>query len=101
MALDLDGHEVGVSWVPTFAAWTLSGGRSTVARARALLRDGLAGRGFHGEALAEGELMGCELVTNAVRHACPPFELRRLADLGAVICEIVDGRRGADPGRHR
>lgn len=84
--------------LPAYAAWTLPAGRGAVARARALARRTLAERGLHGEALAEGELMACELATNAVRHARPPYELRlRATRPASVVCEIVDALPALPP----
>ena len=36
------------------------------------------------------ELLVSELVTNAIRHAQPPLQLRMILD-GALICEVSDG----------
>lgn len=90
MVVELQGGAAGAG-LPAFAAWTLPPGRAAIGRARMLARDVLAARGLHGDTLAEAELMVCELVTNAARHACPPYELRLRAADDTVTCEIVDG----------
>lgn len=42
--------------------------------------------------------MACELATNAVRHARPPYELRlRATRQAAVVCEVVDALPALPP----
>lgn len=98
MVVDMGQPGEGAPSPPTLAAWALPPGRDAVGRARVLARNVLARRGFRGDVLAEAELMVCELVTNAARHAYPPYELRlRAADEDAVVCEIVDGLEALPP----
>ncbi|MDF5754721.1 ATP-binding protein [Spongiactinospora sp. TRM90649] len=64
-----------------------------VRAARAVVRDAL--RGLKEDDLRDAELVVAELAGNAVRHACPPYEVRVFSVGGrAVWCEVVDG----DPG---
>jgi GAF domain-containing protein len=68
--------------------WLLEPRASTPGRARRLIRSTLAGWGLSDHSdLAE--LLATELVTNAVRHATRPIELRLLRT-DALLCEVSD-----------
>jgi PAS domain S-box-containing protein len=62
---------------------------SVVAGARAWATCQLAAWGLE-ELAFTTELVVSELVTNAIRHAQPPIQLRMILD-GALICEVSDG----------
>lgn len=53
--------------------------------------------GFDGEPTDDAALIVSELVTNAVRHAVPPVQLRLLASETALTIAVADGTR--DPPR--
>jgi len=71
-----------------------------VAEARARAARQLAAWGLE-EITFTTELIVSELLTNAIRHAEPPIQLRMILD-GALCCEVSDGSstaphlRGAD-----
>jgi hypothetical protein len=73
------------------AAWPLSDSSATVIRARALVRGAFTVLGLPEEIVDNAVLMVSELVTNALRYACPPYELRLYLDERTVACEVVDG----------
>ncbi|MYW66837.1 SpoIIE family protein phosphatase [Streptomyces sp. SID8379] len=71
------------------AHWELAPTSREVPRARALVRRQLADWGLSSVEYA-AELMVCELVTNAVRHAhAGPVQLR-LVRSGTLLCEVED-----------
>ncbi|MBS2966559.1 SpoIIE family protein phosphatase [Actinocrinis puniceicyclus] len=70
------------------ANWLLAPQPITVSRARGLVRQTLAGWGL--SALAEvAQLLATELITNAIRYANRPIELRLLRT-GTLLCEVRD-----------
>jgi hypothetical protein len=73
------------------AAWPLSDDTATVIRGRALIRGAFTVLGLPEEIVDDAVLMVSELVTNALRYACPPYELRMYLDERTVACEVVDG----------
>ncbi|MFI7409520.1 SpoIIE family protein phosphatase [Streptomyces sp. NPDC049627] len=79
-------HTLGADRV---AQWDLPSDPAVVSRARAAVTDQLAA--WHlGELAFATELIASELVTNAIRHATGPVQLRLLRDR-ALICEVSDG----------
>jgi PAS domain S-box-containing protein len=84
-----------------FAAWQLDPRPESVSQARAHLRHTLRDWGLPDLEDAT-TLLASELVTNAIRYAHGPVELR-LAKGGVLICEVADGdirvprRRHPDP----
>jgi PAS domain S-box-containing protein len=76
----LDGFHV--------ATWDLAPEAAVVARARRLATDQLATWGMEDSAFVT-ELVVSELVTNAIRYADPPFQLRLIHDT-SLICEVSD-----------
>jgi anti-sigma regulatory factor (Ser/Thr protein kinase) len=72
------------------AAWPLPE-ESTVTCGRGLIRVFLTALGLDDETVEDGVLIGTELVTNAVRHAKPPYELRIYRYERTVVCEVADG----------
>lgn len=62
-------------------------------RARRLARETLASLGVT-QGLGDVELAVCELVTNATKHAPPPYELRIFIAATSVKLAVADG--GAD-----
>jgi anti-sigma regulatory factor (Ser/Thr protein kinase) len=73
-----------------YAMWRLPEGGAAVPQARALVRGALAALGLPASGVEDGELMACEIATNAVRHAHGPYELRIYAFPDAVVCEVLD-----------
>jgi serine phosphatase RsbU (regulator of sigma subunit) len=71
------------------ARWAVPLEPAAVAGLRAQVGARLAAWGL-GELTRTVELMVSELVTNAIRHATGPVELRLLRDRG-LICEVADG----------
>ncbi|MFJ8629347.1 SpoIIE family protein phosphatase [Streptomyces sp. NPDC093568] len=71
------------------AQWDLPSDPAVVSRARTAVTDRLAAWGLDGLAFTT-ELVASELVTNAIRHATGPVQLRLLRDR-ALICEVSDG----------
>jgi anti-sigma regulatory factor (Ser/Thr protein kinase) len=69
-------------------SWDLPADPAVVARARALAARQVAAWGLEDLAFAT-ELLVSELVTNAIRHAEPPLELRMILDT-ALSCEVSD-----------
>ncbi|WP_214103951.1 ATP-binding protein [Acrocarpospora catenulata] len=81
----------GIGPAASLATWPLAAGSHTVVRSRDLMRGVLTGLGFNGETVDDGVVMVSELVTNAMRHAVAPFELRLYRSPRVVVCEVVDG----------
>jgi PAS domain S-box-containing protein len=71
------------------ASWDLPPEPAVVAQARARTVRQLATWGLS-ELAFTTELLVSELVTNAIRHAQPPIQLRLLLD-GVLSCEVSDG----------
>jgi len=71
----------------------LKGDPSQVARARILVAEALEGWGVDGEVAEVTVLLVSEVVTNALLHSRPPFELRAHLNDGCVRVEMAD----ADP----
>ncbi|WP_031487015.1 SpoIIE family protein phosphatase [Streptomyces bicolor] len=79
-------HALGADRV---ARWDLPSDPAVVSRARVAVTERLAA--WHLDELAfTTELIASELVTNAIRHATGPLQLRLLRDR-ALICEVSDG----------
>jgi GAF domain-containing protein len=74
--------------VSNVAHWLLQPRPTTPSRVRRLVRATLTAWGLaqHGET---AELLACELVTNAIRHATRPIEVRLLRT-DALLCEVSD-----------
>lgn len=70
------------------ATWQLVNEPATVATARGLVSERLTSWGL-GELAFTTQLVVSELVTNAVRYATGPIELRLIRDR-ALICEVTD-----------
>ncbi|MFE6776670.1 SpoIIE family protein phosphatase [Streptomyces sp. NPDC057702] len=70
------------------AAWTLAADPAVVSGTRGLVSGQLAEWGLH-ELTFTTELVVSELVTNAIRYAGGPVELR-LIRAGVLICEVSD-----------
>ncbi|RST19191.1 PAS domain S-box protein [Streptomyces sp. WAC05374] len=77
----LDSHEV--------AAWDLADDPEAVGRARALATGQVDAWGLDGELSFTTELVVSELVTNAIRYASGPIQLRLIRDR-TLICEVSD-----------
>lgn len=75
------------------ATWDIPADPSAVAQARKDAVDQLAAWGLD-EAAFVTELVVSELVTNAIRHAQPPIQLRLINDSN-LICEVSDGANTA------
>ncbi|MCW8378353.1 SpoIIE family protein phosphatase [Streptomyces justiciae] len=71
------------------AQWDVPSDPSAVSRYRAAVTEQLAAWGLE-ELSFTVELVASELVTNAIRHATGPVQLRLLRDR-ALICEVFDG----------
>ncbi|ELS57430.1 SpoIIE family protein phosphatase [Streptomyces viridochromogenes] len=71
------------------AQWELPSDPAVVSRARVAVTDQLAAWDLDDLAFTT-ELVASELVTNAIRHATGPVQLRLLRDR-ALICEVSDG----------
>jgi PAS domain S-box-containing protein len=69
--------------------WDLPAEPAVVAEARARAARQLAAWGLE-EVTFTTELIVSELLTNAIRHAEPPIQLRMILD-GALCCEVSDG----------
>ncbi|GHG89841.1 hypothetical protein GCM10018780_09440 [Streptomyces lanatus] len=80
------------------AQWELPSDPAMVSRARVAVTDRLAAWGLEDLAFTT-ELIASELVTNAIRHATGPVQLRLLRDR-ALICEVSDGS-GTSPRLRR
>lgn len=72
------------------AAWTFPSEPREVSRARALVREQLAGWRLPDDAAETAELLVSELVTNAVRHAHGDHVELRLVRTEALLCEVSD-----------
>ncbi|GIH26522.1 hypothetical protein Aph01nite_48320 [Acrocarpospora phusangensis] len=83
--------ETGMDRAASIATWPLAEGARAVVRSRDLIRGVLTGLGLGHEAVDDGVVMVSELVTNALRHAFGPFELRLYRSPPVVVCEVVDG----------
>ncbi len=79
-------HALGPEQV---AQWELPSDPAVVSRSRAAVTDQLSAWGLDDLAFTT-ELVASELVTNAIRHATGPVQLRLLRDR-ALICEVFDG----------
>ncbi|MET9434921.1 SpoIIE family protein phosphatase [Streptomyces sp. NPDC006551] len=77
----LDSHEV--------AAWDLADDLEVVGRARALATRQVGAWGLDGDLSFTTELVVSELVTNAIRYASGPIQLRLIRDR-SLICEVSD-----------
>ncbi|NUR01886.1 MAG: SpoIIE family protein phosphatase [Streptomyces sp.] len=71
------------------AEWVLPSDPAVVSRARTAVTGQLAAWGLD-ELAFTTELVASELVTNAIRHATGPVQLRLLRDR-ALLCEVSDG----------
>ncbi|MGW3117093.1 SpoIIE family protein phosphatase [Streptomyces sp. NPDC001107] len=71
------------------AEWVLPSDPAVVSRARTAVTGQLAAWGLE-ELAFTTELVASELVTNAIRHATGPVQLRLLRDR-ALLCEVSDG----------
>jgi PAS domain S-box-containing protein len=71
------------------ASWDLPADPAVVADARAQAGRQVAAWGLE-EVTFTTELIVSELLTNAIRHAEPPIQLRMILD-GALSCEVSDG----------
>jgi PAS domain S-box-containing protein len=74
-------------------SWNLPAEPAVVADARARTARQLAAWGLE-EITFTTELIVSELVTNAIRHAQPPIQLRMILDV-ALSCEVSDGSSSA------
>jgi anti-sigma regulatory factor (Ser/Thr protein kinase) len=74
----------------TVAAWDLPADPASVSRARTHITEKLAAWGLT-DAAPTTELIVSELVTNAIRHAEPPIQLRLIHHAGSLVCEVADG----------
>ncbi|MER6125562.1 SpoIIE family protein phosphatase [Streptomyces sp. NPDC001795] len=79
-------HALGAEQV---AQWEFPSDPAVVSRSRAAVLDQLTAWGLD-ELAFTTELVASELVTNAIRHATGPIQLRLLRDR-ALICEVSDG----------
>ncbi|KUL31074.1 SpoIIE family protein phosphatase [Streptomyces regalis] len=79
-------HTLGADRV---AQWDLPSDPAVVSRARTAVTDQLAAWGLDDLSFST-ELIASELVTNVIRHATGPVQLRLLRDR-ALICEVSDG----------
>ncbi|MFI1393006.1 SpoIIE family protein phosphatase [Streptomyces griseoaurantiacus] len=71
------------------ASWDIPSDPASVAEARRCVSRRLTAWGLR-EAAFTAELVVSELVTNAIRHATGPIQLRLIKDL-TLICEVSDG----------
>ncbi|MFF8609663.1 SpoIIE family protein phosphatase [Streptomyces sp. NPDC015346] len=71
------------------AAWDLADDPEVVSRARALATRQVGAWGLDGELSFTTELVVSELVTNAIRYASGPIQLRLIRDR-TLICEVSD-----------
>lgn len=81
------------------AAWEFAPEPASVADARRLTRERLAGWQVDDETAFNTELIVSELVTNAVRYGRPPLRLRLINDR-TLTCEVLDGGAAAPRLRH-
>ncbi|MEU1599057.1 ATP-binding SpoIIE family protein phosphatase [Streptomyces sp. NPDC005708] len=80
------------------ATWALPSSLSAVPDARAYISGQLAAWGLEDGACGS-DLVVSELVTNAVRHAAPPVQLRVIRQENSLIYEVSDG--SSTPPRQR
>jgi anti-sigma regulatory factor (Ser/Thr protein kinase) len=71
------------------AHWDVATDESEVAGARSLVSDQLTEWGME-DFVFTGEIVASELVTNAIRYAEGPVEMRLLRDGGVLVCEVAD-----------
>src|SRR5690606_29927487 len=71
-----------------YASWTLPADPAAVRRARGLVRTRLEEWGLE-ELQYTAELLASELITNALRYAPGPIELRLLLER-TLVCEVLD-----------
>lgn len=76
------------------ARWEVTAEPECVARARKNATAQLEAWGLDEEIFAT-ELIVSELITNAIRHAEPPIELRLIRESGNLICEVSDASNTA------
>lgn len=74
-------------------AWPLPGGAEAVGQARAAVRKALEGLGLPAGTVDDAVLMTSEIVTNALLHGEPPYEVTVSADPREVVCGVVDRGR--------
>ncbi|MFE5140416.1 SpoIIE family protein phosphatase [Streptomyces fagopyri] len=74
----------------TVATWELPADPAAVSYARTHTAEKLAAWGLT-DAAPTTELIVSELVTNAIRHAQPPIQLRLIHHAGSLVCEVADG----------
>lgn len=74
----------------TVAAWDLPADPAAVSHARTHIAEKLTAWGL-ADAAPTTELIVSELVTNAIRHAEPPIQLRLIHHAGSLVCEVADG----------
>lgn len=72
------------------ATWDLSADPAAVSHARTHIAEKLTAWGLT-DAAPTTELIVSELVTNAIRHAQPPIQLRLINHAGSLVCEVADG----------
>ncbi|MFE0515814.1 SpoIIE family protein phosphatase [Streptomyces sp. NPDC058964] len=81
------------------ATWRLDSDPASVALARRRVRAQLTAWGVDEETAFNTELIVSELVTNAIRYADPPLQLRLIYDR-SLTCEVRDGGSAAPHLRH-
>ncbi|MFJ4925012.1 SpoIIE family protein phosphatase [Streptomyces sp. NPDC088736] len=74
----------------TVATWDLPADPAAVSYARTHIAEKLDSWGLT-DAAPTTELIVSELVTNAIRHAQPPIQLRLIHHAGSLVCEVADG----------
>ncbi|MFF0291479.1 SpoIIE family protein phosphatase [Streptomyces sp. NPDC005262] len=74
----------------TVATWDLPDDPAAVSHARTHVAEKLAAWGL-ADVAPTTELIVSELVTNAIRHAQPPIQLRLIHHAGSLVCEVADG----------
>ncbi|MCX4572116.1 serine/threonine-protein phosphatase [Streptomyces sp. NBC_01571] len=74
----------------TVATWDLPADPAAVSYARSHIAEKLDAWGLT-DAAPTTELIVSELVTNAIRHAQPPIQLRLIHHAGSLVCEVADG----------
>jgi serine phosphatase RsbU (regulator of sigma subunit)/anti-sigma regulatory factor (Ser/Thr protein kinase) len=72
------------------AVWDVAANPESVPRTRAAVARQLDRWGLEEELACTGELLVSELLTNAIRHARDPIQVRLLRDR-TLICEVSDG----------
>nr|WTB34495.1 serine/threonine-protein phosphatase [Streptomyces sp. NBC_00830] len=83
----------------TVATWDLPADPAAVSHARTHIAEKLTAWGLT-DAAPTTELIVSELVTNAIRHAQPPIQLRLIHYAGSLVCEVADGS-STSPHLHR